>query len=190
MPDRQLVELDVDSPEFAELFNQAIGSELRLTREENGWSREQFATSSHFDNDKIQSVEDGESSLTVFQHFNLCKALGADPIDHLTKSMQRRGIWLKVSVLQVSLTKVLDHKSLAYTWLRTWARSQQASHSGWITLNQNEVKELAKANGCEWRELLTHLITFIPDERASFEQYLKERNKRLNPERRHDMNEC
>ena len=177
IPEGQLVEIAKGSPEFAELINQALGSELRLVREENGWCRDQLATRSHLDSNKIRSVEDGESPLTMRQFFDLCDALRAHPIDLFTKSLQRGGIWLGVNELQVDLTKALNYKPLA--WLHTWASSQQADHKGWITLYRTELLELAKANGCEWRELLTHLFAFIPDERLSFEQFLAEQNERF-----------
>lgn len=155
----------------------AIGAELRLAREERGWSRTQLVTRmpSGIGDRTLLSYEHGTRGLAIMRFIEVCHTLGVSATELLARAFQRARIRLEELVLQVDLVAVLADDAPALSALHQWAHHKMRRQQSRIAeLTPDAVTELADAVGCSKRELADYLAGFIPDERASAEDLTKE----------------
>lgn len=74
-----------------EEISRAIGVELRLSREALGWSRDRMVARlpSGLVSRTLQSYESGQRNLTALRLVELCRALGVDPGELLSRALWR-----------------------------------------------------------------------------------------------------
>lgn len=150
----------------------AIGAELRLAREERGWSRAHLVTQlpSGVGDRTLLSYEHGTRRLTIMRFIEMCHVLGVSAAELLARAFQRARIRLEDLVLQVDLVAVLADDAPALSALHRWAHHKlRRQQSRVAELTPDAVTELADAVGCSKRELTDYLAGFLPDERAAAE---------------------
>lgn len=150
----------------------AIGAELRLAREERGWSRAYLVKRlpSGVGARTLLSYEQGSRGLAIARFIEVCHVLGVSAAELLTRAFQRARIRLEELVLQVDLVAVLADDAPALSALHQWAHHKMRRQQSRVAeLTPDAVTELADAVGCSKRELADYLAGFIPDERASAE---------------------
>jgi len=148
----------------------AIGDELRIAREERGWTRVFLAKRlpSGVGTRTLLSYEHGTRTMTVTRFIEICHVLGASATELLGRAFQRARIRLEELVLQVDLMALLADDAPGLVPLHRWAhRKLRRQQSRVAELTPDAVMELADAFGCSKRELTEYLAGFIPDDRSA-----------------------
>lgn len=155
----------------------AIGAELKIAREERGWTQTFFVKRmpSGVGTRTLLSYEQGTRTMTVTRFIEICHALGVSATELLGRAFQRARIRLEELVLQVDLVAVLADDAPGLVPVHRWAhRKLRRQQSRVAELTPEAVTELADAFGCSKQELTEYLAGFIPDERSAPESLVED----------------
>lgn len=147
--------------------SRAVGKELRLAREANGWSRRHLVTRlpSGIGDRTLLSYEHGTRHLTLLRFIELCGALGAAGPVLLQRALQRARRELETLVLQVDLHALVNDRSSTYPHLVQWAHNTLIEvPEGVVDVEPAVVRNLARCFGCDYRELTGYLAGFLAEE--------------------------
>lgn len=145
---------------------QAIGEELRRARDTIGWTRAEMAERLPFDIhvQTLAAYERGIIQVPVSKMILMCGAMGVSAPDLLAWAMQRAGIDLATTGLQVDLHAVVNDKKADLLPLRRWARQclQDDPGAGIARLDWPAVQAMARLFGAERDEFIQTLVLFTP----------------------------
>ena len=145
----------------------AVGMELRLAREANGWSRPQLLTRTPFTigDRTLLSYEHGARQLTLLRFVQLCHALGVSAASVLSTALQRARAHLDMLALRIDLHALLCDTTPEFQELHRWARYKLKRHgSRVIDLPPTAVAELADFLNRPADDLASYLAQFVPDD--------------------------
>jgi transcriptional regulator with XRE-family HTH domain len=148
------------------VLQRAIGEELRIAREQRGWSRIQLISRipSGIGDRTLLSYEHGTRSIQMLRFAELCHALGISMAGLLTMALQRAQIYLENERLLVDLPALIDGENPTFRPLIQWARNKLVRQTTRVaSLSPAAVDELADVVGCDRRDLAIYLARFIPD---------------------------
>jgi transcriptional regulator with XRE-family HTH domain len=157
--------MDFDDGDARKFISQAIGCELRRTREQYGWSRAQFVAllPSGIGERTLLSYERGTRELSVMRLLELCTSLNAEPTTVLRYALQRAGALLDNLALHVDLRALLNDRNPNFYSMHQWARNKLSRNpDGTTELSAIAVVELADFIGCTRDELASYLARFVP----------------------------
>lgn len=145
-----------------ELYQQALGDELRLLRKRRGWTRKQL--NHHLQSDislqTLATYELGTRQCSVVRLAEICIALGEQPHEVLAR-VDRSMFAGSPGEVQINLVKVVDSTEPELLPLRRWAagRLEQTTNpaSTAISLNLAAVERMAELCGVQPTELLDRL---------------------------------
>lgn len=164
-------------PVTQEAIVRAIGAELKIAREERGWTQEFLAKRlpSGVGARTLLSYETGARTMTISRFIEICHELGVSANELLGRAFQRARIRLVEVVLQVDLVALLADDAPGLVPVHRWAhRKLRRQRSRVAELTPDAVTELADAFGCSKHELIAYLAGFIPDERSAPESMVEE----------------
>jgi transcriptional regulator with XRE-family HTH domain len=145
---------------------QAIGEELRRARDTIGWTRAELAERLPFGIhvQTLAGYERGAVQCSTSRFVLLCRTMGVSAPDVMAWAMQRAGIDLPTTGMQVDLHAVVRDKTPDLLPLRRWARTRLKDDSGTgvARLAWSVVEELAKLFGMERDEFVRTLVLFTP----------------------------
>lgn len=150
----------------------AVGTELRLAREERGWTRIHLVTQlpSGIGDRTVLSYEHGTRHLTILRFIELCHTIGVSATELLSRAFQRARIHLQHLVLEVDLVALLADDAPGLVTLQQWANHKLLRQQSRIAeQTPGAVSELADVLGCSKHELTDYLAKFLPDERSPAE---------------------
>lgn len=144
----------------------AIGEELRRTRDTIGWTRAELAARLPF-SIHIQTLagyERGAVQCSTSRFTVLCDTMGVSAPDVLAWAMQRAGIGLPTTGMQVDLHAVITDKTAERLPLRRWARKRLKNDQGTGIgrLTWPVVQEMATLFGIDRNEFVRALVLFTP----------------------------
>lgn len=160
--------LDVQDPATADEIVRAVGKELRLAREERGWSRVQLVARmpSGIGERTVLSYEQGTRCLTLLRLIEQCDVLGISVAGLITLAFQRARVRLGHLDLLVDLPALLDDDTVKFRPIHPWARNKLRRQGTRVaTVLPSVVDELADFICCDREDLANHLARFIPDKR-------------------------
>lgn len=145
----------------------AIGEELRRTRDTLGWTRAQLAARLPFavHVQTLAGYERGVIQCSASKLILLCQAMGVSAPDVLAWAMQRAGIDLPTTGVQVDLHAVVNDKTADLLPLRRWARQRikdDRGGTGIARLTWPVVQEMATLFGMDRDEFVRTLVLFTP----------------------------
>jgi len=146
-------------------FGQAVGEELRLARELNGWPLEHLAARLPFDIDvhELASYEDGTEPITAVRYNQLCRALRAPAPTLLHNALQRARLYKLVPHLRVNLRQLAHNTNVQFLPVAQWAHNQlTASPNTAVELPWTSIQELADTIDRPHHELIDYLAGFLP----------------------------
>lgn len=156
----------MSEPEFDQ-FQRAIavatGEELRLCREQLGWSREKLLSllPSGIGQRTLQGIECGHRSVTVPRWVEMCQVMRSSSGVMLDRGVQRAKVALGTALLSVDLHRVADESKLRE--LVRWANNRLDTTPGGIAvLHAFAVRELAAAIGYDEDMLRSRLADYVP----------------------------
>ena len=155
----------------------AIGDELKIAREERGWTRVFLAKRlpSGVGTRTLLSYEHGTRTMTITRFTEICHVLGVSATELLGRAFQRARIRLEELVLQVDLMALLADDALGLVPVHRWAHHKlRRQQSRVAELTPEAVTELADAFGCSKQELTEYLAGFIPAERSAPESLVED----------------
>jgi transcriptional regulator with XRE-family HTH domain len=144
----------------------AIGEELRRARDTIGWTRAELATRLPF-GIHIQTLagyERGAVQCSTSRFTVLCETMGVSAADVLAWAMQRAGIGLPTTGMQVDLHAVINDKTAVRLPLRRWARTRLKDDpgTGIARLAWPVVQEMATLFGMDRDEFVRTVVLFTP----------------------------
>lgn len=157
MPDRDLTD---------KVMARAVGEELRLARQERGWSRGQLVARlpSGIGERTLLSYEHGTRQLTVARMLEICRALGMSAAEVLAYALQRARSHMSNLALYIDLRALLNDDTVAFRSMHQWARNKLNRHTeGVIQVPPAAIKELADFIGCPPGQLTNYLARFLPE---------------------------
>lgn len=160
--------MDTQDEETAKVIRRAIGAELRLAREDKGWSRTQFSERlpSGVGDRTILSYEHGSRAYSVTRLIEMCHTLGISTAGVLTMAFQRVRIHLENLTLLVDLHALLEDETPKFLPLHRWARNKMnRQEANVVGVSPASVTEFADFVDCSHQEMANHLARFIPDTR-------------------------
>lgn len=143
-----------------ELYQQALGEELRLLRKRRGWTRKQL--NQHLQSDislqTLATYELGTRQCSVVRLAEICVALGEQPHELLAR-VDRTVFAAAPGDVQIDLIKVASVDEPDLLPLQRWAagRLEQPGHSTQICLNKAAVEQMAELCGLAPETLLDRL---------------------------------
>jgi hypothetical protein len=145
---------------------QAIGRELRRARDTIGWTRAQLAARLPFGIhvQTLAGYERGTVQCSTSRFVLLCKTMGVAAPDVLAWAMQRAGIDLPTTGVQVDLHAVVHDKTPELLPLRRWARKRLKDDPGGAVarLAWSVVQEMATLFGMDRDDFVRALVLFTP----------------------------
>jgi transcriptional regulator with XRE-family HTH domain len=144
----------------------AIGEELRRTRDTIGWTRAELAARLPF-GIHIQTLagyERGTIHCSASRFTVLCETMGVSAPDVLAWAMQRAGIGLPTTGMQIDLHAVINDKTAVRLPLRRWARKRLKDDpgTGIARLAWPVVQEMATLFGMDRDEFVRTVVLFTP----------------------------
>ncbi|MGH3433577.1 MAG: helix-turn-helix domain-containing protein [Thermocrispum sp.] len=146
-----------------EVYQQALGHQLRQLRKRRGWTRKQLNQQLHADISlqTLATYELGTRQCSVVRLAEICLALGEQPHEVLAR-VDRSVFAGSPGEVQIDLVKVVDSAEPELLPLRRWAagRLEHALPSGTeVSLNLAAVEWMAELCGLQPAELLDRLRT-------------------------------
>lgn len=153
--------------QFDAAIARAIGAELQYARKRIPWTRSELISRlpSEIHVQTLAAYERGIRQLTVVRFVEICQALGVSPPEILTWALQRAGIDLPISGVQVDLRTILNDERPELATLNSWARHRIEADplsSAIARLDWALVQEMAMMFGIDRSEFVKLLITFTP----------------------------
>jgi transcriptional regulator with XRE-family HTH domain len=146
-------------------ITRALGDELRRVRDGQGLTRAEVAKrmSTDISIQTLANYEHGIRQCAIPRLVEICDALGVPVTDLIGLALQRAGIGIYSSSIQVDLHAVADGKD-AQPSLRTWARHRLAEDPkvGVFRLEQAVIQEFAALSGLSRVKFVKHLLMFTP----------------------------
>ena len=143
-----------------------IGEELRRARDTIGWTRAELAARLPFSVhvQTLAGYERGTVQCTASRFIVLCQTMGVSAPDVLAWAMQRAGIDLPTTGLQVDLYAVVADKTADLLPLRRWARTRLKDDpgAGIARLAWTAVQEMATLFDMNRDEFVRTLVLFTP----------------------------
>lgn len=144
----------------------AIGEELRRARDTIGWTRAKLAARLPFGIhlQTLAGYERGAVQCSTSRFTVLCETMGVSASDVLAWAMQRAGIGLPTTGMQVDLHAVITDKTAELLPLRRWARKRLKNDQGTgiARLTWPVVQEMATLFGIDRDEFIRTLVLFTP----------------------------
>jgi transcriptional regulator with XRE-family HTH domain len=143
-------------------FLAALGTELRLAREQLGWSRRHVIEESGIDivAQTLGTYEFGTREIGLHRLFELCRALAIDPIAILDK-VYRRAIGIGTDI-QIDLAALAGATGGHLHPLRSWARlcihELPRSEDTKVTLSTTALESMADLCGMEREEFIHAMV--------------------------------
>lgn len=141
----------------------ALGEEIRIAREANGWTRLQMVERlpSQIGDRTLLSYEHGLRHLTVIRLIELCRELGEEAPAMLNRAL-RRAHELRTVSLKVDLDAVRRDQRSEFAPVRRWAikKLRDDPDSAKIKLPPSAVRELAGLLGYSQFTLADYLARF------------------------------
>lgn len=147
----------------------AIGAELRRARDTVGWTRAELAARLPFSIhvQTIAGYERGSVQCSASRFVLLCETMGVPAPEVLAWAMQRAGIDLPTTGVQVDLHAVVHDRTPDLLPLRRWARQRlkdgpDSSGAGVARLAWSAVQEMATMFGMGLDDFARTLVVFTP----------------------------
>ena len=155
----------MSDPELVKAISQAVGEELRRTREAKGWSRDKLVKRlpSGIGPRTVLSYEHGTRHMTLLRFVEVCRAMEVTAPHVLGLALQRAQLHLDQLSLWVDLWRLADTNSSKYRLMMLWANNKLIEHPGGIVqITPSAVREMATLMSITSKDLATYLTKFTP----------------------------